>query len=139
MLTPSGTPDFTPFGEFMISPIHYIYITECVSIMTTFTGLMTLVYLLGLCDCLVLDLFYWMRYQYLFLRSSSQILVTCVAIECKLYFTLEVDESMMAMMLTPNVFFHLQTRTSKINMPGLGFNKCRIDACIFPYQIYYRS
>ena len=21
----SGTPDFTPFGEFMISPIHYIY------------------------------------------------------------------------------------------------------------------
>ena len=29
MLTLSGTPDFTPFGEFMMSPIHYnsIYIT----------------------------------------------------------------------------------------------------------------
>ena len=26
MLILSGTPDFTPFGEFMISPIHYIYI-----------------------------------------------------------------------------------------------------------------
>ena len=25
MLTLSGTPDFNPFGEFMISPIHYIY------------------------------------------------------------------------------------------------------------------
>ena len=25
MLTLSGKPDFTPFGEFMISPIHYIY------------------------------------------------------------------------------------------------------------------
>ena len=26
MLTLSGTLDFTPFGEFMILPIHYIYI-----------------------------------------------------------------------------------------------------------------
>ena len=26
ILTLSGTLDFTPFGEFMISPIHYIYI-----------------------------------------------------------------------------------------------------------------
>ena len=42
MLTISGTPDFTPFGEFMISPlwefmispIHYIYITEFVSLRT---------------------------------------------------------------------------------------------------------
>ena len=25
ILTLSGTPEFTPFGEFMISPIHYIY------------------------------------------------------------------------------------------------------------------
>ena len=48
MLTLSGTSDFTPFVEFMISPIHYIYtiyywggggglITECVSIRTIFT------------------------------------------------------------------------------------------------------
>ena len=27
MLTLSGTPDFTPVGEFMISPIRYTYIT----------------------------------------------------------------------------------------------------------------
>ena len=27
MLTLYGTPDFTPFVEFTISPIHYIYIT----------------------------------------------------------------------------------------------------------------
>ena len=39
MLTLSGTPDFTPFGEFMISPIHYIYITEFVSRMTMFKDL----------------------------------------------------------------------------------------------------
>ena len=31
MLTLSGTPDLTRFWEFMISPIHYIYITEFVS------------------------------------------------------------------------------------------------------------
>ena len=37
MLTLSGTHDFTPLGEFMISPIHYIYITEFVSLMTMFT------------------------------------------------------------------------------------------------------
>ena len=34
MLTLSGTPDFTPFGEFMISPIHYINITEFVNLRT---------------------------------------------------------------------------------------------------------
>ena len=28
MLTLSRTPDFTPFGEFMISPIQSIYIAE---------------------------------------------------------------------------------------------------------------
>ena len=32
----SGTPDFTYFGEFMTSPIHYIYFTECVNLETTF-------------------------------------------------------------------------------------------------------
>ena len=37
MLTISRLPDFTPPGEFMISPIHYTYITECVSIGTMFT------------------------------------------------------------------------------------------------------
>ena len=36
MLTLSGTHDFTPFWEFMISPIHYIYITEFVSFRTMF-------------------------------------------------------------------------------------------------------
>ena len=30
MLTLSGAPDCTLFGEFMIPPIHYIYITNCV-------------------------------------------------------------------------------------------------------------
>ena len=30
----SGTPDFTSFGEFMILPIHYRYITKCVSLGT---------------------------------------------------------------------------------------------------------
>ena len=34
MLTVSGTPDCTPFGELMISPIHNIYITESVSLGT---------------------------------------------------------------------------------------------------------
>ena len=42
MFTLSGTPDFTPFGEFMISPIHCIhitpYITEFVSFRTMFTA-----------------------------------------------------------------------------------------------------
>ena len=37
MLTLSGTPDFSPFGEFMISPIHHIYITEFVSFNSMFT------------------------------------------------------------------------------------------------------
>ena len=34
MLTLSGTSDFTPFREFMISAIHYIYITKFVSLGT---------------------------------------------------------------------------------------------------------
>ena len=34
MLTLSGTPDFTPFGEFMISPIHYsIYTLQKLSVL----------------------------------------------------------------------------------------------------------
>ena len=40
MLTLSGTPDFTPFGEFMILLIRYTYtlcITEFVSLRTMFT------------------------------------------------------------------------------------------------------
>ena len=38
MLILSGIPDVTPFGEFMILLIHYIYITtEFVSIRTMFT------------------------------------------------------------------------------------------------------
>ena len=37
ILTLFGTPDFTPFGEFMISPIHYIHINEFVSLMTMYT------------------------------------------------------------------------------------------------------
>ena len=36
MLTLSRTPDFTPFGQFRLSPIHYIYITEFVSFRTMF-------------------------------------------------------------------------------------------------------
>ena len=35
-ITLSGTLDFIPFGEFMISPIHYIYSMEFVSIWTMF-------------------------------------------------------------------------------------------------------
>ena len=37
MLTLFGTPDSTPFREFRISPIHYIYTTEFVSLRTMFT------------------------------------------------------------------------------------------------------
>ena len=37
MFTLSGTPDFIPFGKFMISPIHFIYITEFVSFRTMFS------------------------------------------------------------------------------------------------------
>ena len=29
--THSGTPDFAPFGEFMILPVRYLYIKEFVS------------------------------------------------------------------------------------------------------------
>ena len=38
MLTVSGTPNFTHFGELLISPIHYIYtcITEFVNARTMF-------------------------------------------------------------------------------------------------------
>ena len=39
ILTLSGTPDnFTPFGELIISPIHYIYITEFVSLRNMLTN-----------------------------------------------------------------------------------------------------
>ena len=48
MLTLSGTPYFTTFGEFMISSVHYIYITECVNLRTLYYGLMTLFCLPGL-------------------------------------------------------------------------------------------
>ena len=37
MLTLSGTPDFAPFGEFMISLTHYMYISGFVSFRTMFT------------------------------------------------------------------------------------------------------
>ena len=37
MLTLSEIHYFTPFGEFMISPIHVIYITEFVSLLTLIT------------------------------------------------------------------------------------------------------
>ena len=36
MLTLSGTPDVTPFGEFIISPIRYILITGFVSLVNIF-------------------------------------------------------------------------------------------------------
>ena len=50
MLTLSGTPDFTPFGEFMISPIHYILLNlSVVGPMTVVNGLMT-----GLFACISL-------------------------------------------------------------------------------------
>ena len=51
MLTLSGTPDFTPFGEFMISPIHYICII-CYWI-CQFSD-----YVYGLMTALSLDLLY---------------------------------------------------------------------------------
>ena len=38
MLTLPGTPDFTPFGEFMISLIHYIY-TLYINELVSFVGL----------------------------------------------------------------------------------------------------
>ena len=37
MITLSGAPDFTHFGELIFSPIHYIYITEFVNFWTMFT------------------------------------------------------------------------------------------------------
>ena len=37
MLTLSGTPDLTPFWELVILPIHYMFITECVSLVNMFT------------------------------------------------------------------------------------------------------
>ena len=36
VLTLFGTPDFTPFGEFIIAPIHYICTTEFVCLRTMF-------------------------------------------------------------------------------------------------------
>ena len=54
MLKMFGTPDFTPFGEF-ISPIHYVYITEFVSVGTIFSRvcLLELVGLLCLVLCVI--------------------------------------------------------------------------------------
>ena len=54
--TLSGTPDLTYFGEFMTSPIHYIYFTECVNLETTFmdSGLFAWISLRALSQ----DLFY---------------------------------------------------------------------------------
>ena len=59
MLTISGTHDVTPFGEFMISPIHCKcrnVNTEFVSLQTVY-GLMTLVCLPRLVPCFGLILF----------------------------------------------------------------------------------
>ena len=57
ILTLSGTPDFTPFGEFMMSPIHYIYITEFVSFRTCLR-INDWFVCLDLSDCFVSDLLY---------------------------------------------------------------------------------
>ena len=68
IITLSGTPDFTPIGKFMISSIHYIYITECVSLRTYYMyvyGLMTL----GCLPGLVWTAFSW---TYIILPSSGQ-------------------------------------------------------------------
>ena len=51
--TISGTPDFTPFGEFMISPIRYIYIIYLavlglLGLRITDSGLLAWISLLGL-------------------------------------------------------------------------------------------
>ena len=57
MLTLSGTPEFTPFLEFMILPIHlYTYSTEFVSLRTMVTDLLP-----GLVWLLVSDLFCYQR------------------------------------------------------------------------------
>ena len=58
ILTLSGLSDITPFGEFMISPMHYIYITELVESWDHVYGIITLVCLPGVySDCFVLGLF----------------------------------------------------------------------------------
>ena len=53
MLTISGPPDSTPFGEFMISPIRYIYIIYLavlglLGLRITESGLFAWISLLGL-------------------------------------------------------------------------------------------
>ena len=65
MLTLSATPDFTPFGEFMICVyitnllcIYIVYITKCVTSKEYAYGLITLVCLPGLV-LFVSDLFYY--------------------------------------------------------------------------------
>ena len=61
MLTLSGTPDFTTFGELMISSIRYmyiIYITECVSL-RAIHGLMTGLFARISLDCFVSDLLFY--------------------------------------------------------------------------------
>ena len=52
-----GTPDFTPFGEFMISPIHYyIHYIICQSKDYVY-GLMTGLFAWISLNCFVIDLF----------------------------------------------------------------------------------
>ena len=54
VLTLSGTPDFTPFGEFMISPyMHYIICLSKDYVYGLMTGLFAWISL----DCFVVDLF----------------------------------------------------------------------------------
>ena len=63
MLTLSETPDFTPFGEFMISPIHYNYIHNIICQSKDYvyeindSGLFAWISL----DCFVVDLFYLIK------------------------------------------------------------------------------
>ena len=60
MLIISGTPDFTPFGKYTISPIHYIYI-YCILLHLLVLGLCLWINDSGLfackSDCFVSDLF----------------------------------------------------------------------------------
>ena len=61
--TLSGAPDFTPFREFMIPPIHYIYIIWICQFWDYVYGLMTGLFAkIILID--VLDLFYYNMHEY---------------------------------------------------------------------------
>ena len=62
MLTLSGTPDCTPFGEFMILPIHYIYIHYIICQSKDYVyGLMTGLFTWISLDCFVSDLLYYLH------------------------------------------------------------------------------